>query len=355
MSDFIESLTQFEDTENLPPNHRSGYVVVVGRPNVGKSTLLNRLLGQKIAIVSAKPQTTRNQILGILTIDPEVEPELAAQFPPAQLIFLDTPGIHQPHHKLGKFLVDTALAAIPDADVIIWLVDASQPPTAEDRLVAQSLARPDKFSKPVRSSTPVLLALNKVDLLSPSFPEVWNFRKAPKDAAKHLAQPFLDLYPAADWLPLSATRGDNIEELLGRLIDLLPLGPRYFPEDQVTDQQIRFIAGELIREAALEVLHQEVPHALAVRLREFKERSETMTYIAADLILERDSQKKIVIGDGGKTLKKIGQVARREIEELVGTQVFLELWVKVRPKWREKEDELQRLGYELPREEKDRK
>lgn len=347
MSDFIESLTQFEDTENLPPNHRSGYVVVVGRPNVGKSTLLNRLLGQKIAIVSAKPQTTRNQILGILTIDPEIEPELAAQFPPAQIIFLDTPGIHKPHHKLGKFLVDTALAAIPDADVIVWVVDASQPPTAEDRLVAEAIARPDRFARsvPVRSSVPVLLVLNKIDLLTANF----------REAVNHLVQPFLDLYPAQEWLPLSATRGDHIEELLGHLIDLLPPGPRYFPEDQVTDQQVRFIASELIREAALEVLHQEVPHSLAVRLREFKERSETMTYIAADLILERDSQKKIVIGEGGKTLKKIGQVARREIEELVGTQVFLELWVKVRPKWREKEDELQKLGYELPRAEKSEK
>ncbi len=343
MSDFIESLTLLEDSEDLPPDHRSGYVVVVGRPNVGKSTLLNRLLGQKIAIVSPKPQTTRHQILGILTISPEVEPELAAQFPPAQIIFLDTPGIHKPHHKLGKFLVDTALAAIPEADVIIWLVDTSQPPTAEDRLVAQAIASQTNLKGASHlAAQPVLLALNKIDLLSASFPET----------ARRLAQPFLELYPATEWLPLSATRGDNIEELLGRLIELLPLGPRYFPEDQVTDQQVRFVAGELIREAALEVLHQEVPHALAVHVNEFKERSETMTYLTADLIVERDSHKKIVIGEGGQTLKKIGRLARREIEDLVGTQVFLELWVKVRPKWRQKEDELSRLGYELPRDEK---
>ncbi|NJO00062.1 MAG: GTPase Era [Anaerolineales bacterium] len=161
--------------DTLPPDHRSGYVVVVGRPNVGKSTLLNRLLGQKIAIVSPKPQTTRNQLLGILTTSPETEPDL----PPAQVIFIDTPGIHQPQHKLGKFLVETALAALPDADVIVWLVDAAEPPTAEDELVAQALRQNPE-------AAPVLLALNKVDLL-------------PAGPGEDLARPFLDLYPAADW------------------------------------------------------------------------------------------------------------------------------------------------------------
>ncbi|MCK6627632.1 MAG: GTPase Era [Anaerolineae bacterium] len=309
--------------ELLPPDHRSGYVAVVGRPNVGKSTLLNRLLGQKIAIVSPKPQTTRNQLLGILTTSPETEPDL----PPAQVIFIDTPGIHQPQHKLGQFLVETALAAIPDADVIVWLVDASEPPTEEDELVAQALRQNQE-------AAPVLLALNKVDLL-------------PDAPGADLAQPFLDLYPAADWLTLSAIRGDNQAELLRRIIAHLPFGPRYFPEEQVTDQQTRFIAAEFIREAALKVLRQEVPHALAVQVREFKPRSETMTYISADLIIERDSQKGIVIGEKGKSLKKIGQLARPQIEELVGSQVYLELWVKVRPKWRQKENELRWLGYSL--------
>lgn len=342
MSNPIEPFTQTQSFEDLPPNHHSGFVAVVGRPNVGKSTLLNRLLGQKIAIVSPKPQTTRNQLLGILTIAPETEPELAAQLPPAQIIFIDTPGIHHPHHKFGEYLVETALEAIPDADVIIWLVDATEPPTDEDRLVAEALKRPD------RSRAPVLLALNKIDLLS----------------AENLAsveQPFLDLFEAGagktfevsenpkgltiDWLPISATRGDNQIELLGWIIEHLPLGPRYYPEDQITDQQVRFMAAELVREAALEVLRQEVPHALAVRVNEFKERSETMTYISADLIVERDSHKKIVIGEGGKTLKKIGQLARPQIEDLVGSKVFLELWVKVRPKWRRKENELYWLGY----------
>ncbi|GIK43008.1 MAG: GTPase Era [Chloroflexota bacterium] len=329
---------QFEDDElddegpflddSLPPGHHSGFVAVVGRPNVGKSTLLNRLLSQKIAIVSPKPQTTRNQLLGILSTSPEFEPDL----PPAQVIFVDTPGIHQPHHKLGEYLVETALAALPDADVVVWLVDASEPPTEEDRLVAAAL-RDNLGATP--AETAVLLALNKVDLLPPTLSEA------------ELAQPFLELYPASEWLKISATRGDNQMELLGRIIDHLPLGPRYFPEDQITDQQTRFIAAEFIREAALKVLHQEVPHALAVRITEFKPRSERMTYISADLIIERNSQKAIVIGEKGKSLKKIGQIARPQIEELVGTQVYLELWVKVRPKWRQKEDELRWLGYAL--------
>ncbi len=329
---------QFEDDEldeapffddSLPPDHRSGFVAVVGRPNVGKSTLLNHLLGQKIAIVSPKPQTTRNQLLGILTISPASQPEL----PPAQIIFVDTPGIHEPHHKLGQYLVETALAAIPDADEVVWLVDASEPPTAEDQLVAKAM------HSTLDETTPVLLALNKVDLLPAIFPEASSFRE------DDLAQPFLDLYPAAEWLFVSATRGDNQTELRRRIIHHLPLGPRYFPEDQVTDQQTRFIAAEFVREAALSVLRQEVPHALAVWVNEFKRRNEKMTYISADLVIERESQKAIVIGEKGKTLKKIGQIARPQLEDLVGSQVYLELWVKVRPKWRQKEEELRRLGY----------
>lgn len=329
--------------DDLPPNHRSGFVAVVGRPNVGKSTLLNRLLGQKIAIVSPKPQTTRNQLLGILTISPEFEPKLAAKFPPAQVIFVDTPGIHQPHHKLGHYLVEVALETLPDADVIVWVADASQTPTAEDQLVATALAKANREAR-------LLLVLNKVDLL-------------PSDRLAGVAQTFLDLlnqtapvsknlpgFPLTEWLPISATRGDNVETLLDRIIELLPLGPRYFPPEQVTDQQVRFMAAELIREAALHLLHQEIPHALAVRINEFKERSQSMTYISAELIVERDAHKKIVIGEGGQTLKKIGQLARRQIEDLVETQVFLELWVKVRPKWRQKEEELRWLGYQRERE-----
>jgi GTP-binding protein Era len=333
MSDYsteydLESGELFD--EPVPPDHRSGYITVIGRPNAGKSTLMNQLLGQKIAIVSPKPQTTRNQLLGILTLPSEMYPDL----PPAQVVFIDTPGIHLPRHKLGQYLVEAAQRAIPDADVIVWLVDATEPPGEEDHLVAGAITESQKAVQAAgEPAIPVVLALNKADLLSP------------EARVEQLAEPFLALYPANDTLLISATRGDNRDALLQRLVEHLPLGPRYFPEDQVTDQQTRFIAAELIREAALDVLHQEVPHSLAVVVTEFKPRSEEMTYISANLIIERQSQKKIVIGEKGQTLKKIGQLARPQIEELVETRVYLDLWVKIRPKWRKNENELRWLGY----------
>ncbi len=331
-SEFLEEAEELVD-ESLPPGHRSGFVAVVGRPNVGKSTLMNRLLGQKVAIVSPKPQTTRDRLLGILTLPSPAYPDLDGG-PAAQVVFVDTPGIHEPLHKLGQYLVDTALEALPDADAVLWLVDVTDPPKAEDRLVAQALKAQQTSVRRGRPGPPVLLVLNKVDLL-------------PEDRRAGAAQPFLDLYPADETVFVSATRGDNLEQLLGWIVDHLPPGPRYFPEDQVTDQHVRFIAAELIREAALKALRQEVPHAMAVRVEEFKPRSETLTYISANIIVERASQKGIVIGDRGQMLKKIGQIARPQIEEMVGTQVYLELWVKVRPKWRQKEEELRRLGYSL--------
>jgi GTP-binding protein Era len=300
----------------VPPNHRSGFVAVVGRPNVGKSTLMNAYLGQKIAIVSEKPQTTRNRLLGILTRDD------------AQIVFVDTPGIHAPLHKLGEVMVETAVRAIPDADVVLFMVDASVPPTGEDELVADAIREGGE-------ELPVVMALNKVDLLSsPESP---------------YAGDYLALLQPAAWLPVSATRGDNRDELLDLVVAHLPLGPRYYPEDQITDQQTRFIAAELIREAALRRLRQEVPYALAVVVDEFKRRDEDMTYIGATIFVERDSQKGIVIGQGGRTLKDIGRTARTEIERLLDTRVFLELWVKVRPKWRKKEEELRRMGYSVPK------
>ncbi len=321
--------------DELPPDHRSGFVAVVGRPNVGKSTLMNRLLGQKVAIVSQKPQTTRNQLLGILTIPTTADPNPLAGCPPAQVIFVDTPGIHQPLHKLGEYLVETAVQALADADIVLWLVDAGQPATNADQLVAESLHQTksilDRRGEPM---LPVLLGLNKIDIL-------------PEEGPADLESQFLALYPADDWILLSATRGDNLDVLLRQIINMLPPGPRYFPEDQITDQHTRVIAAELIREAALEVLHQEVPHALAVRVTEFKQRHEELVYVSANVIIERQSQKKIVIGEKGRTLKQIGQLARPEIEKLVGSKVYLDLWVKVRPKWRKKENELRWLGYSI--------
>jgi len=301
---------------DFPPDHRSGYVAVVGRPNVGKSTLTNAYLGQKIAIVSEKPQTTRNRLLGILTRED------------AQIIFVDTPGIHAPLHKLGEYMVETAARAIPDADVVLFIVDASVAPTKEDALVADAVRERG-------ARLPLVMALNKIDLLPSS--------ESP------YAEAYLDMLKPDAWLPISAVRGDNRDELLELVLAQLPLGPRYYPEDQITDQQTRFIAAELIREAALRRLRQEVPYALAVVVDEFKRRSEDMIYIGATMYVERDSQKGIVIGQGGKTLKDIGKAARTEIEKLVDTHVFLELWVKVWPKWRKKEDDLRRLGYATPK------
>jgi len=309
----IDDSLLFDD--NLPADHRSGYVAVIGRPNVGKSTLLNAFLGQKIAITSPKPQTTRNQLLGILTLDR------------AQIIFLDTPGIHQPHHKFGEYMVEVARRSISDADVILWLVDGSEPPTRADKLVVETLTAQ-------KNRPPVILGMNKIDLL-------------PANAIDERLAAFTALFRPDVALAFSATEGTHRNDLLDALIAHLPPGPRFFPPDQVTDQQTRFIAGEMIREAALQTLRQEVPHALAVLVEEFKERSNGMVYISAKLFVERDSQKGIVIGQGGKTLKQIGQLARPQIEELVGAPVFLELRVSVLPKWRKKKSQLQRLGYSM--------
>jgi GTP-binding protein Era len=309
--------------EELLPGHRSGFVAVVGKPNVGKSTLMNAYLGQKIAIVSEKPQTTRNRLLGILTLR-------RAQGDPvdAQVIFVDTPGIHSPRHRLGEFMVETAVRAIPDADVVLFLVDVSTSPGGEDVQIAELVRE--------KCRVPVLLALNKVDLL------------APRDVQPH-TEAYRALGDFADWMLISATRGDNRSELLDLIVSHLPEGPCYYPEEQVTDQQERFIAAELIREAVLRYTHQEIPHAVAVMVEDFKERGPEMTYIAANIFVEKDSQKGIVIGQGASMLKRIGREARKEIEEMVGTRVYLELRVKVKKKWRRDEDELRRLGYALPR------
>ncbi len=304
--------------EHLPAGHRSGFVAVVGRTNVGKSTLMNAYLGQKVAIVSPKPQTTRSRQFGILTL------------PDFQIIFVDTPGWHTPQHRLGEYMVGTAARAIPDADIVLFVVDVSQPPAGEDRLLAELVEER-------RGQAPVVLALNKVDLLSP-------------DDLQARRDVFRALLPSADWTFLSATRGDHRDELLEMMAGALPEGPRYFPADQVTDVRVRDLAGELVREQALKLLHHEVPHAIAVVVDEYKERSANLTYIQATLFVEKDSQKGILIGKGGRMLKRIGAAARTEIESVLGVRVYLELWVKVRPKWRKKREVLRQLGYVLPKE-----
>ncbi|MFZ1043184.1 MAG: GTPase Era [Anaerolineales bacterium] len=297
-------------------DYRSGFIAIIGRPNVGKSTLVNALLGQKIAAVSPRPQTTRRRQLGILTRDD------------AQLILVDTPGIHQPKHKLGEFLNQEAEGALDGVDVILFLVDASYEPKEDDIRIGTLL-------KKVSTRIPLVLVANKMDLV-----EAGNL------------QTRLDAYQAfvrkdTKVISISALHSEHVNDLTALLISLLPIRPPEYEDDQITDLYEREIAADLIREAALLKLRDEVPHGIAVRVDDFKERENGMTYIAATLFVERESQKGIVIGEGGKMMKQIGTAARKQIEEMGGHKVFLELRVKVEKDWRNNENVLKRLGYKI--------
>ncbi|HMD90038.1 MAG TPA: GTPase Era [Anaerolineaceae bacterium] len=295
------------------PLHRSGFVAVVGRPNVGKSTLINELLKQKIAAVSPRPQTTRRRQLGILTLEN------------AQIVFLDTPGMHHPHNKLGEFMNGVSQDALQDADVILWMVEANAEPSQDDQLLTETIAG---LSRPAL----VLLVLNKIDLVTPEQIE-----------ARKLT--YLKLLPQAHPYVLSALTGLGSDELLEAVVKALPQGESFYDEEQVTDFYERDIAAELIREGALLYLHEEVPHCVAVRIDEYTERGDKGAFIGATIFVEKESQKGIVIGQGGEMLKKIGSSARKEIENMSGRKVFLEIRVKVSKNWRDDTDSLRMLGY----------
>lgn len=300
-------------TDTAPTSHRSGFVAVVGRPNVGKSTLLNHYLGQKIAIVSPKPQTTRHRQLGILTR------------PEAQLIFVDTPGLHEPRNALGKYMAGAVTRAIADADAVLFIANVAEPMNQADKHLAQLIQQK-------AANKPVILALNKSDVLKPE-------HVVPYSSA------YRALLPEAQWILVSATRGDNLDQLLDLLLAALPEGPPLYPEDEITQTHSRDLVAEFVREAALHALEHEVPHGIAVEVDEFSERPEGGVFIAATVYVERDSHKGIVIGRGGQMLKHIGSKARAEIEQLLEQRVFLELHVKVKSDWRKDENAVRYLGY----------
>jgi GTP-binding protein Era len=297
-----------------PAGFRSGFIGIVGRPNVGKSTLMNAMVGQKIAITSPVPQTTRNRLRGILTT------------PTAQLIFVDTPGIHKPHHQLGEVLVQNARLAIQSVDVVLFVVDGSVPLGKGDRFVAELVQQ---------TQVPVILGVNKVDQQSPS-------------DAENIDHSYAELAQDYQWsmIKFSALTGDRLPELQTHLVQTLDPGPYYYPPDLVTDQPERFIMGELIREQILQLTREEVPHSVAIAIEKVEE-TPSITRVYAAIHVERDSQKGILIGRKGSMLKDIGIAARQQIQKLVMGKVYLELFVKVQPKWRQSRTRLAELGYRV--------
>ena len=287
---------------------RSGFIAIIGRPNVGKSTLMNCLLGEKISIISDKPQTTRNRIRGILSR------------PDAQLVFIDTPGIHKPLHKMNEIMVNMALGTYNEVDVIMLLVEATEKPGGGDRFIIDSLAK-------IR--TPVLLIINKVDLVN-------------KERLLPLMQEYSTLYSFAEIIPVSALKRD-LGGLVDALLKRMPKGPKYFPDDQLTDQPERFVVSEIIREKIFELTKEEIPYSTAVMIDQVKEEP-GLTRIDATIFVDRDSQKGIVIGKNGALLKEIGTRARLDAEKLLGVKVFLQLWVKVKKGWRDDNQMLKNVG-----------
>jgi GTPase len=293
---------------------RSGYVTIIGEPNVGKSTLMNGLLKQKISIVTNKPQTTRHKVLGILSTDS------------FQIVFLDTPGIITPRYLLHEAMMRSASSAITDADILLFMVDATDPK------IGPGLAKAEAFKKLNGLHKPIFLILNKVDIIQ-------------KAQLLPIIGAYANAYPFTEVFPLSALKGEGTEALVTALVPLLPVHPPFYPTDIVSEHSERFFVSEIIREKIFLSCREEVPYSTTVDIVEFKEREGGKWFVSADVIVERDSQKGIVIGKKGAMLKEIGHLARKEIEEFVNHAVFLELHVKVREKWREKDEWLKRLGY----------
>ncbi|KOS67996.1 GTPase Era [Lysinibacillus contaminans] len=292
---------------------KSGFISIIGRPNVGKSTLLNRVIGQKIAIMSDKPQTTRNKVQGVLTQEN------------SQTIFIDTPGIHKPKHKLGEFMLKVSKNTLREVDGIIFMVNAEQKFGKGDEFILEWLEG---------NETPVFLVINKIDQIHP-------------DELLTIIETYREKYDFAEIIPISALEGNNVDALLTTIEKYLPEGPQYYPADQVTDHPERFIISELIREKVLHLTREEIPHSIAVVIDRIKpdEEKEGMIRVQATIMVERDSQKGIVIGKRGALLKEVGTRARKDIEMLLGSKVYLELWVKVQKDWRNKSTHLRDFGF----------
>ena len=297
--------------EDTAKDFRSGYVAIIGRPNVGKSTLLNGVLGEKVSIVTSRPQTTRRRIIGIRTTGQ------------SQIIFIDTPGFHRPQNKLGEFMVKEARESLKDADIILFLVEPRSPGHG-DTFIIERLKEQGKVC-------PVLLLINKIDLVKKS-------ELLPIIDEYHLCYPFDVIFP------LSALNAEDVKLLLKDVEERLPHGPKYYPDDIVTDQYERFVVGEMIREKVMEVTEEEVPHSVAVEIVQWTEREDGMILLSANIYVERKGQKGIIIGKGGERLKVIGSAARADIEKFLGRKVFMELWVKVKEGWRSDTRVLKDLG-----------
>ncbi|MDM5359763.1 GTPase Era [Peribacillus sp. RS7] len=300
----------FDDTQ--VKGYKSGFISIIGRPNVGKSTFLNRVIGQKIAIMSDKPQTTRNKVQGVLTQND------------SQMIFIDTPGIHKPKHKLGDFMMKVATNTLKEVDLILFMINATEGYGRGDEFIIEKLQS---------VKTPVFLVVNKIDAMHP-------------DDLLPIIEKYQQLYPFAAVVPISALEGNNVETLLAQIKEHLPEGPQFYPADQVTDHPERFIISELVREKVLHLTREEIPHSVAVVIDSIKKMDNSDTInVMATIVVERDSQKGIVIGKQGKMLKEVGSRARVDIENLLGSKVFLELWVKVQKDWRNKASQLRDYGF----------